>query len=156
MRWTKLKQRIEERLADSVRDRVVFHMTSYRHAHDGEGRAWITIDGKEVANMCYWRANLEGEYRPEPVPTIFGTELPPQDGIMRPSLFAQSLFRYLSMSIDDAFKSNNFLIRAVALLDRRMGRRRLEKVSLQADDQELVQMFFDLRLKAEGLRDEDV
>ena len=105
--------------------------------------------------MCEFRANIHGEYRPDPVWTIFGTELPVQDGVMRPRLFGKSLFDYLSMSVDDAIESRNFLIRAVAVLDRRIGKRRLEAMSLRTDEHELVRLFYKLRLEAEGLRSGD-
>lgn len=61
---------------------------------------------------------------------------------MRRELFARSLFDYTSMSVEDALASSNFLIRAVAILDRRMGKRRLERVSLANDENELVRLFF--------------
>jgi hypothetical protein len=154
MRWTKLKQRIEAGLAPSVHDRVKFHLTGYRHAHDGKGRGWITIDGEEVANLCYWRANVDGEYRPESLLTPLGTKLPAQEGVMRPQLFAKSLFDFLSMPIGDAMESNNFLVRALAFLDRRVGKRRLKLISLRSNEHELVRLFYALRVRAEGLLDE--
>lgn len=56
MRWSKLNQLVEDRMADSLQRRVEVHNARYRHAHDGEGRGWITVDKREVANMCEGRS----------------------------------------------------------------------------------------------------
>src|SRR3954452_22862390 len=58
MRWSKVKQLVEERLAPSLQGRVEVHSTWYRHSgHEQVGRAWITVHKREVANVCdsvYW------------------------------------------------------------------------------------------------------
>jgi hypothetical protein len=51
MRWSKIKKRIEDTFADSVRGRVEVWNTNYRKAHDQAGEAWITIDKKKVHSM---------------------------------------------------------------------------------------------------------
>jgi len=48
MRWSKLKQLVEDRMADSLQRRVEVHSTRY---YSGEGRGWITVDKREVANF---------------------------------------------------------------------------------------------------------
>ena len=52
MRWSKLRQRVEAMFAEGVRGRVELRTTRYEKAHDRFGRSWITVDGREVANMC--------------------------------------------------------------------------------------------------------
>ena len=54
MQWSKLRIRVEELLADSVKGRVGLHSTRYRHVHDSDGRDWITLDGQELVNMPHW------------------------------------------------------------------------------------------------------
>ena len=50
MRWSKLKQLVEDRMADSLQRRVEVHTTWYRClGHDRS--SWITVDKHEVANM---------------------------------------------------------------------------------------------------------
>ena len=51
MRWSKLKQQIELRLAPEFAGRIKFHTSRYRNAHDGMGRSWITLDDVEVISM---------------------------------------------------------------------------------------------------------
>ncbi len=52
MRWSKLKKQVEDFICPCLRGRVEFWVTNYRKAHDQMGRAYITVDGKEVINMC--------------------------------------------------------------------------------------------------------
>ncbi len=51
MQWSKLKQTIEGRFADSVRGQVAVFSTRYNKPSTSSGRAWITIDGEEVVNL---------------------------------------------------------------------------------------------------------
>ncbi len=56
MMWSKLKQRIEERFADSLAGRVEVLSTYYRHGGwDNDGRGWLTFDRREIANFCITR-----------------------------------------------------------------------------------------------------
>jgi hypothetical protein len=52
MIWSKLKKQLEDFICPCLKDRVEFWVTNYRKAHDQMGRAYITVDGKEVINMC--------------------------------------------------------------------------------------------------------
>jgi len=66
MQWSKLKSRIERFFAASVSGRVEVRTTSYRHAHDWEGRGWITLDGEKIGNICtrkYWVERSRLEFR---------------------------------------------------------------------------------------------
>jgi len=62
----------------------------------------------------------------------------------------QALFDYLNMSIDDILKSDNLLIRALGMVDARLGKRRLKNMDVSQEHQ-LVQRLYLLRCDAEGL-----
>ncbi|UPM52843.1 hypothetical protein MY490_13495 [Gottfriedia acidiceleris] len=49
---SKVKKKLEGFICDSLKNRVQFTVTNYRKAHDQLGRAFITVDKKEVLNMC--------------------------------------------------------------------------------------------------------
>jgi hypothetical protein len=49
-----------------------------------------------------------------------------------------------------ALESTNVLIRALALIDRRLGRRRFEALRLARGEHDLVRLFQSLRVSAEG------
>jgi hypothetical protein len=137
MRWSKLKQRVEATFADGVRGRVELRTTRYEKAHDRYGRSWITVDGREIVNMA--------------------NQLPCGDTIADASAdrFDAGVFtgydlplamrEYLTLSIDAALASPNPLVRALAVLDRRAGRRRLARID-PADEVPLVRDLLEFRL----------
>lgn len=74
MKWSKLKQHIEERFADVVRNRVEIFSTHYNKPKTTSGRAWITIDGTEVVNLSTLESHsLYGRYYHETTPTYCAT-----------------------------------------------------------------------------------
>ena len=150
MRWSKLKQKVESHFSAKLRGRIELRLTCYREAHDEIGRGWITVDGEEIHNMCYWLQHKEGEPRIE----IDQTVTPPvvtHRGVMSTFDYTKALIEYLSNSIEDSIDSKNYLIRALALIDSRCGKRRLEKLNIGPDEHPLVQRFFQLRCEAEGI-----
>ena len=156
MRWSKLKQLVEDRMADSLQRRVEVHNARYRHAHDGEGRGWITVDKREVANMCegrfwvHYKDYVRDEahyYAQHEEITAMLHEL----GILTRAEFDDALWQSLSLSIDDALRSGDVVIRAFAMLDSRLGKRRLRTMHLSDDAHPLMRQFYDLRCEAEGI-----
>jgi hypothetical protein len=69
MQWSKLKARVESFFAPAVAGRVELRTTNYRHVHDGAGRGWITIDGREVYNFCTQKYWVEGNALSEGIRT---------------------------------------------------------------------------------------
>ncbi|WP_420886472.1 SF0329 family protein [Bacillus sonorensis] len=51
-RWSKAKQQLDQLICATLKNRVHFHVTAYRKAHDQMGRAFITVDGKDIFSMC--------------------------------------------------------------------------------------------------------
>jgi hypothetical protein len=135
MRWSKLKQRIEDGFAQSVRGRVEIWTTRYRHAHDQEGEAWITIDGQRLHSMGSMTYFIEewkmqgrpdyraGERRARPLHEV--KDALHAKGAMGLWSVNSALFDYLSMSIEDVLSSDVALVRGIGMLDRRLGKRRL-------------------------------
>ena len=132
MRWSKVKQLVEERMAPSLHGRVEMHSTRY---YSGEGRGWITVDKREVANFStlgtlvqvhrlatensgadVWNSAERTAYyaardRAE-------TELH-ERGEYHQGEYHRLLWDSLSLSIEDALQSDNVLVRALAMLDHR-------------------------------------
>jgi len=63
----------------------------------------------------------------------------------------RALFDFLNLSINDAIKSDNPIIRAFATLDRRFGRRRLDAFD-DSKEHPLVKTLYRFRCKAEGVK----
>lgn len=160
-RWSALKQAVEERFSSAVRGRVELRMASYRKAHDYAGRGYITIDGREVwqaASLAWWPAAHAAETELSSNREIPLVNVPPEDvraqlreqGMYDQYEWWQGLRRYLGLSIEDALASDELLIRALAFLDRRLGRRPFLAHSPDANDDALVRLCYQFRADAEG------
>lgn len=172
MQWSKTRERFKNQLAESLTGRIDIHCTRYRWTRDEDGRAWVTFDGREVANFCFWTFHNRYWRLAEGIREVGGTEryrdLPARDadragsdareilhrqGIFSEDEFLDALRDYLQLSVEDALRSDNPLIRALVTLDRRLGKRRLFTLAEEARDIEhpLVRRFLALRLAAEGM-----
>jgi hypothetical protein len=111
MIWTKSKRALKMLLADSMRDRVQYHMTRY-----GNGvsyimtRAWVTWDCKEIANMSTIKAEMEAyeDYQRVLLVSEMIEQLPAP-----PSRedFERAVKMYLSAPIEDSRASADPLVR---------------------------------------------
>ena len=173
MMWSQLKKRIEATFADSVAGRVEVWNTRYRKSHDEEGEAWITIDKQLVSSMgtytyfneSYREANRLCEERgctdyrdPDQYEAYHrahdkADQIVHDRGMFRMEDVNSALFDALNLSIDDAIKSDNPIIRAFATLDRRFGKRRLAAFD-DSKEHPLVRTLYRIRCEAEGLKAE--
>lgn len=167
MQWSKLRSQVEDLFADSVKGRVRLHSTRYRKMHDQQGRAWITIDGEEIVNMTnlfkwlYQRdrraAELAGvEPGGQTWEDYASKWCDAEQELRQESVFWQgdlgdAMFSYLQSSIDHIVSSDNILIRAIGMLDRRVGKRRLAILS-ETIDHPLVALLHTFRCDAEGMQ----
>jgi len=172
MKWSKLKSAVEGRLADALRGQIKFNVTSY-----GPGqsyfmrRAWITLDKEELFNFSTveWymeHYKLRSEIREiDQSHDIMGskqnekfsrahdeaTAIMKKKGIYSCGDFYDALEAYLNMSIEEAISSSNPIIKSLGILDKRFGKRRLEKIEISANDHPMVRKFYEIRYEAEGL-----
>lgn len=139
MSWSRVKQRLEEFICDPLQGRVQFYITSYRRdrnisAVDARdlGRAWVTIDGKEVLN-----------YSGKSAPTDSSAELSRQE-------FYESLKSYPDRSLEQSLVSERGLVRGIAMIDRRLGKRRLENMEVEKEEA-FVKTLYLLRCQVENI-----
>jgi hypothetical protein len=169
MQWSRLKKQVESRFASSMAGRVELRTTHYRHSHDSEGRGWITIDKEEVHNFCtlkFWveqNALLEGirsannvtDYRDPAQRDGYyhayeqAEAILDQRGVRSQEWFENSLREYLSLTLEEGLASTNFLHRALAVIDKRLGKRRVKVLQLSQGEHPLVSRFLELRRAAE-------
>src|SRR5436189_4300420 len=107
MAWSRLKAKIEKRFALSLRDRVAVHFTSYRGAVSEAGRGWLLIDKTEL-----------------PLAAIQPFDAARAPGQHDHWTFHDALVAYLNLRLEDALRAADPLHRALAMVDRRLGRRR--------------------------------
>lgn len=196
MKWSGLKKQLEDFICPSLKGRVEFWITNYRKAHDQLGRAYITVDGKEVVNMCTIKKeiaiyneenqlrknddiNLEQDHLDEDKDIIF--ELLRREGFSEDMLkeisrnrninniaikkveeqgifvqydFFQAVEKFLNSPIEESLKSDSPIVKALALVDRRVGKRTINmlKESIEDEKSELVRCFYKLRCEAKQIQ----
>jgi hypothetical protein len=163
MKWSKLKKEIEGRFAKSIQGRVEISSTRYTEASHSMSRGWVTFDGREIANFSTSDSvNRYGVYYNELIDSICASHAPVQPYERTPDQlvekgefsrfdFHEACWLYLKLSIDQALRHKNPVINCFAILDHRLGKRRL----IQMDSSTLhplVRAAFQIRLSVEGLR----
>ena len=168
--WSKLRKRLENLICESLRERVKFTVTNYGKAHDQLGRAFISVDKKEVFNMCTLTSNnalfekeeellndLQLKYDVFNEETNCSIQDKAHEIIMTEGVFAQYDFfeaveQYLNSSIEVSLQSNHIIIMILSLIDRRVGKRTLIRIkeSIQ-QEHKIVQFFYTLRCEAERI-----
>jgi len=135
--WSKTKKHLESLICDSLKERIGFHCSNYR-MHEGIGRVYITVDGKEVFNMCtlkrdYYRTPIEGTYSQVE--------------------FIETIHLYFNTPIEEVLKTHNPLVKLLLILDRRVGKRTLEKIKVNIENEEdIIKYFCKLRCEAEKIK----
>lgn len=156
--WRALKNQLEDLLCTELKGRVTYFLTRYHRVHDSYGRAAILLDGREL--VCFsWIEMYKQEYE---LSKLY------HDGTRSYSECAAELERewdksctycdmdflaaaleFTDMPIQAALQSENSIIRILAVMDRRVGKRTLQKLGqkLNGDDlPEWARQFYDLRL----------
>jgi hypothetical protein len=171
MQWSQLKKSIESFICPPLRNRVKFYSTRYRSAHDQIGRAWISVDGKEIydfstptwINAYYGTAhrlrieNYTLDFQdPLQAPGYYDAYKEAQKyvedkGIFEQYFFYKSIKEYINLSFDEALGSDNKIMKSIALIDRRLGKRRLEQIQINDDDINLFKTLYSLRIESAGL-----
>lgn len=154
MKWSKLKQNIEEKFADSLKGRLCLYATRYTIGSHWMARGWITLDGKEIAAFStpdnYNKYGWDTPALDNRVPEAERTEGEAvEKGEFSRYEFFDACWEYLNINIDDALKSDNPIIKAFAVLDRRTGKRRLKLIDKDAEHP-LVGKLLELRSGIEG------
>ncbi|MFN7941518.1 MAG: hypothetical protein U0X73_07945 [Thermoanaerobaculia bacterium] len=160
---------MESFFAPSIAARVAIHSTWYRSTGRFAGRAWISIDGEEVGDFSdarWWRrhwelataireVNRDTDYR-DPGGRIAhqkageaATETLHRSGVLSRNDFYEALIAYPNLSVEDALESALPLFRALAVLDRRLGKRRLATLELLAEEHPVVTTLLEFRCRCE-------
>ena len=157
--WSGIRKKLEEEyLAQSLRGRVRYFCTTYKKSHDREGRAAILVDGKEVLQGNYYNFYLKSHPRLYEAPYWPWQQFLVVDaltvglGMFDQHTFYNAFREFDNQSIEESLQSGNLLVRIFAVLDRRVGKRRLEAMWETLNREESVlRDFYCLRLDAEGL-----
>lgn len=75
-----------------------------------------------------------------------------RQGVFSEYDFLVAIDEWTNTSIDAGLASENDLVRSFAMIDRRLGKRRLRQVVLSPQEPPIVHMLYELRCSAEGMR----
>lgn len=163
-RWSKMRNKLEnEYLAYSLRGHIQYFATSYSKCPDHEGRAAILLDGKEIVSGSYYEQWSKEHLLPrdEKLKARLASVFPFMDdtavqyGQFDQSCFYHAFNEFDNQSIEQSLASENMLVRIFAILDRRIGKRRLERMSSMIEKEpEVFRLFYTIRIKSEGIADQ--
>lgn len=159
MQWSQLKKQIQARFAISVAANIDLNQTRYRHSHDQEGEFWISVCGSRIfsaGSLSYLRSlgkltakNRANGYSPGQAYTIAWPVMD-ASGLFLLEQMNKDLFSSLSMTVEHMLEHKNPVIRALAIIDTRYGKRRLASMDLVGEHQ-LIQTLYNLRCNVEGI-----
>lgn len=154
-----LKKKLQDRFAKSVAASIDLNQTRYRHSHDQEGEFWISFRGIEIfsaGSLSYLSSlgALAAKNRADGATPAQAYELawPVMDasGLFLLEQMNKDLFCSLSLTVEEMLEHNNPVIRALALIDARYGKRRLATFD-PITEHHLVQKLYHLRCEAEAI-----
>ena len=160
--WSGIRKKLEtEYLARSLRGHIQYYATSYRQSPDQEGRAAIRYDGKEIIKGCYWNNWMKAHLFPKDekyerrmrVENVYMDDTALRLGVFDQRSFYRAFEKFDNQSIEKSLKSDDLIVRIMAVLDRRVGKRRLLLMKEKMENEpETFREFYAIRMKAEGLQ----
>jgi len=162
MTWSGIRNRLEnEFLAESLRGHIRYYCTTYSKCPDHEGPAAVLLDGREILKGNWfdyeWRVNelayefwdFDRDY-PESYEAADNAVL--RDGHFDQRCFYAAFGEFSTQSIEESLSSENALVRMFAVLDRRVGKRRLESFAEKMNaEPEWLKQFYLIRLSFEKI-----
>jgi len=161
--WSQLKKQMSELLCDALQGKITYFFTNYREVHDVYGRATINYHKKELVAFSWvemYAQDRELSQRHREDRTVSYRDLCEElqtgkwmtEGKLCEIDFINSVTIYLKTDVADALRSDNYLLRVFAYLDRRVGKRTLVKIKEGTEVlPEWVRQFYRIRCAAEGL-----
>ncbi len=124
MSWSGLKKQVKQFICPELAGRIDFHITSYRRDSSVietqaslPGRGWVTVDGVEILNLASVGRLVEDR-----------DDLPTQTGVTNRQDLYEAIKQYAQLSIEEALDHDSFIIQGLAVVDRRLGKKRLAKI----------------------------
>ena len=159
--WSGIRKTLEsEYLAESLKGHISYFATSYSRSPDHEGRAAIRYNGKEIIKGCYYHNWTKASSFPkdEKYERRMSEEFAFMDdtaiklGVFDQRCFYEAFDEFDNQSIEKSLYSDNLLVRIFAVLDRRVGKRRLLTLKENIENEpDTFKEFFAIRMNAEGI-----
>lgn len=156
--WSGLQKQLTDCLCESLQGRITYFLTRYHSVHNAYGRASIRYDGKEFVRFScvemlqqdddlneWWQKTGNWDHNAPELNDQWN-----QNATYSDTDFLNAANEFLRLPIQDALNSDNYLIRIFAILDKRVGRRTLERLKINREPEEhpqWVRQFYELRIR---------
>lgn len=157
--WSGLNKQLSENLCDELKNRITFFLTRYHSVHNSYGRAAIRLDGKELVifswiEIYHQDTDLDKLYNEDAYESYAEkkAQMKPQwdkNCTYSENDFLYAALKFRNMTIIDALESENYIIKILAILDKRIGTRTLIKIKEQNEYEQYpawVHQIYTLRL----------
>lgn len=162
--WSGIRAKLEqEHLAPALRGKIQYFVTTYSKCPDHEGRAAVRMEGIEILKSSYyeyclteWNARreidknnidlaLQERYKKAQQKALDAGDFDQRD-------FYNAFQEFDNQSIEKSLASSNPIVRMFALLDKRVGKRKLIALnSTMKCELAWLYMFYRLRCDAEKI-----
>lgn len=159
--WSGIRNKLEnEYLAECLRGKIQYYATTYSKSHDHEGRASIRYCGKEILRGCYWNNYAKAHLFPQDeklqqrmdMEFAFIDDTALKLGVFDQRCFYNAFYEFDNQSIENSLISDDLIVRIFAILDRRIGKRRLLTIKENIfNEPDTFQEFFAIRAKEEKM-----
>ncbi len=148
--WNNLKKQMEDLLCDSLKNKISYFYTSYHEVHNAYGRATINYNKKEIMAFSWVEMYAqEHDLANDSCENLEKNKWIPEGKLCEID-FINSITIYLKTDIATSLKSDNYLLRVFAYLDRRVGKRTLVKIKNEVDSlPDWVRQFYQIRIESE-------
>lgn len=155
--WSYLNKKLQSLLCDELRGRITYFLTSYHKVHNSYGRACVRLDGREIVsfdwiNMYRQESDFYAEWKKSGKSLEEFGEAPPdllnkwdENCTYCEADFLSAATAFLNMPINQALQSDNSIIKMLAIMDRRTGKRTLQTLTPPKSPTWLPQ-FYELRV----------
>lgn len=160
--WAALNKQLKDFLCEDLKNRISFFLTRYHKVHNSYGRAAIRLDGREMVcfswiEMYHQESDLHEIWEETGIWEYDAPALKKkwdETGTYCEMDFLSATTAFLEMPIKEALNSDNYIVRIFAIMDRRVGKRTLQKIEDQREYLDLpgwVRQFYELRLGMEHI-----
>jgi len=157
MQWSKLKSRVMTFVDPGVRARLDFHLTTYRKLSELASEFVVTVVGHKIFATSATRYNIETyittrwtgmlSHGDGPDPRTVDETLIKRN-VLNPPDITSSIRTYLDLDPKLALHSSDPILKALAMIDKRIGKRTLKAIELGDDEHSLVKTFYSLRMES--------
>ncbi len=155
--FSAMRKKLESKnLCAALQGRIQYFATRYRETHENDGGVAIRVDGIEVfrSDFFKWaRATYRDSQQNNPNKSWQQINMESfARGCFDQYCFYEAFYEYDNQAIKISLESENAIVRLFAILDKRVGKRTLEKlVESEGLQPEWLRYFYRLRMQSDGI-----